>query len=115
MTVMRRNWISDRIKFLGKKKKDLAEALGLPHTRISDIIAGTRALKVTEVKAFADFMEMAFEDVIKRFSNAEEDEWPSYDTLVSDEQNVIDAYRGLSESGKQKFQAFVDVVKDSEE
>ncbi len=107
MGTLKRVWISDRIRELGKKKKDLAEALGLPHTRISDIVNGTRALKVTEVKPFADFMNMSFDDVLRRFSEDKSNDWPSYDTLGGDERNMVETYRGLSESGKQKFQEFL--------
>ncbi len=112
MSNLKRGWISDRLGELGKKKKGLAEALGLPHTRISDILIGTRALKVTEVKPFADFMNISTEEVLARFSGDEPNNWPSYETLVNDEKDVIETYRGLSESGKQKFQAYVDDIKE---
>lgn len=111
MAVMKRIWVSDRIKQLGKKKKDLAQSLGLPHTRISDIISGLRALKVTEVKPFADFMEMPIDEVIKRFSNKQHEEWSDYVMLVSDEKKVLEAYRELSEAGKEEIKAFVNDMK----
>ena len=91
----KRIWVSDRIKELGKKKKDLAETLGLPHTRISDIISGNRALKLTETKRFADFMEMSFEEVLSRISMKDTGVEPFYDGLVSDERNMVALYRGL--------------------
>lgn len=115
MSMKKRIWVSDRVKELGKKKKDLAETLGLPHTRISDIISGTRALKVTEVKPFADFMNMSFEEVLNRFSMKDADVEPSYDGLIGDERDMVDLYRGLSESGKQKFQLLADEMKKAEQ
>ena len=118
MNNSRRLWISERIKELGKKKKDLAETLGLPHTRVSDIVGGTRALKLTEVHAFAEFMNMSYTEVLNRFSmkgTAKGDGVGSvYDGLINEEKEVIELYRGLSESGKQKFQEYVTNVKKTD-
>ena len=114
MSSKKRIWVSNRVKELGKKKKDLAETLGLPHTRISDIISGNRALKLTEVKGFADFMEMSFEEVLNRFSMKDSGVEPSYEGLVSVERDMVALYRGLSESGKQKFQLLADEMKKAE-
>lgn len=115
MSDFKRVWVSTRIAELGKKKKDLAEALGLPHTRISDIINGNRALKVTEVQPFADFMNMSYMDVINRFSMKNADLNFSYPDQNSDNYDVIEVYRGLSESGKQKFQQLAEEIKKTEE
>ena len=115
MSSFKRDWISKHIRDMGKRKKDLAEALGLPHTRISDIINGTRALKVTEVKRFADFMNMTTEEVLCRFSGDCDEDENSFASLVKDEKEMIQTYRGLSESGKQKFHAFVENMKDDDE
>ena len=103
MSLKKRSWISDRIRELGKKKKDLAEVLGLPHTRISDIISGNRALKVTEVEPFANFMDMRIEEILSCFSSNKSNLKPSYDGSLSGEKQVIEFYRRLSEPGKQKF------------
>lgn len=64
----RRQWIEDCLKERGKKKKDLAEALNLPHTRISDLINCRRSLKITEIIPFAKFMDMPVEDIVRRFN-----------------------------------------------
>jgi len=114
MTLKKRSWISDRIRQLGKKKKDLAEVLGLPHTRISDIISGNRALKVTEVESFADFMDMGIEEVLSCFASTKSNIKPSYDNTIIDEKQVIELYRGLSEPGKQKFQKLAEEMKKDE-
>ena len=115
MSNLKRLWISDRIADQGKKKKDLAEALGLPHTRISDIINSKRSLKITEIKPFADFMNMSYSEVLSRFSLRQEDFNAAYDALVYDEKQIIDSYRGLSESGKQKFQQYFETAKNTDE
>ncbi|MCC3859708.1 helix-turn-helix domain-containing protein [Pseudemcibacter aquimaris] len=115
MSDLKRLWISRRIAELGKKKKDLAEALGLPHTRISDIINGNRSLKITEIGNFAEFMQMSYTEVLSRFSKKEPNYDISYDSLIPDEKDLIESYRGLSESGKQKFQQMFDDAKDDEE
>lgn len=115
MSDKKRIWISRRIVELGKKKKDLAEALGLPHTRISDIINGNRSLKITEISSFADFMDMSCSEVLSRFSMKEKEINISYDALIRDEKEIIESYRGLSEAGKQKFQEFIEDVKDNNE
>ena len=112
MSDKKRIWISRRIAEMGKKKKDLAEVLGLPHTRISDIINGNRSLKITEISPFADFMDMSYSEVLSKFSMKEGEINISYDALIKDEKDIIESYRGLSESGKQKFQQFFKVVKD---
>ncbi|MEZ5756699.1 MAG: helix-turn-helix transcriptional regulator [Emcibacteraceae bacterium] len=120
MTGKKRNWISERIKLLGKKKKDLAEILGLPHTRISDMISGTRALKITEIVKFADFMEMSVSEVLSGFNssqsrpNEEVRGSSQYQLLEKDENDVLALYRGLSEPEKQKFQHLVSTVKNEE-
>ncbi|MDG1996577.1 MAG: helix-turn-helix transcriptional regulator [Emcibacteraceae bacterium] len=115
MSELKRIWISDRIADQGKKKKDLSEALGLPHTRISDIINSKRSLKITEIKPFADFMNMSYSEVLSRFSLKQEDFNAAYDALVYDEKQIIESYRGLSESGKQKFQEFLVEEKNTED
>ncbi|HRW30485.1 MAG TPA: helix-turn-helix domain-containing protein [Emcibacteraceae bacterium] len=121
MTGKKRIWISERIKLLGKKKKDLADTLGLPHTRISEMISGTRALKITEIVNFADLMEMSVSEVLSGFNNShlrpEENESGSrnYQLLENDEKDVLTLYRELSEPEKQKFQHLVSTVKNDDE
>ena len=114
MDLRKRLWISQRIKELGKKKKDLAKVLGLPHTRVSDIISGNRSLKITEIENFADYMHMTINEVLDRFNSREINVMPNYDGLVTDEKAVIMLYRGLSEPGKQRFQQLAKDVETDE-
>lgn len=79
------------------------------------MISGTRALKITEIEAFADYMEMSVGDILTRFSANDASKSPRYDGLGNDEREVMELYRGLSEPGKQKFQALAEVVKKDED
>lgn len=115
MNLRKRLWISERIKELGKKKKDLAKALGLPHTRISDMISGTRALKITEIEAFSAYMEMSIDEVLIRFSGNDWQAAPHYDGLGHDERDVIKLYRELSGPAKQKFHALAQGIKKEDD
>jgi hypothetical protein len=57
-------------------------------------------------------MDMSYSEVLSKFSMKETEINISYDALIKDEKDIIESYRGLSESGKQKFQQFFKVVKD---
>ncbi|MEP3246746.1 MAG: helix-turn-helix domain-containing protein [Sneathiella sp.] len=47
------HWIEARLKQVNKRKKDLAEAMGLPNNRISEIIRGKRRILASEVLPMA--------------------------------------------------------------
>jgi len=49
-------WIKDALKQKGLKLKDLAETLGLPPPRISDIVKGTREVQSDEVIPMAEML-----------------------------------------------------------
>lgn len=55
---MEQNWIADRLAELGKKKSELAQALDLPPTRISEILRGRREVHVSELLPLARCLEM---------------------------------------------------------
>ncbi|WP_337997168.1 helix-turn-helix transcriptional regulator [Oleispirillum naphthae] len=55
---MEQTWIAERLAELGKKKTELAQALGLPPTRISEILRGRRDVHVAELLPLARFLEM---------------------------------------------------------
>ena len=65
-------WIESRIfelKALGKQKtkRGLADALGLPDSRVPAIIAGTRKLSFKDVMGIAAYLELSFIDVAENF------------------------------------------------
>jgi len=55
---MEQNWIADRLAELGKKKSELAQALDLPPTRISEILRGRRDVHVSELLPLARCLDM---------------------------------------------------------
>ena len=63
--MQRGEWISERLKALGKKKSELAEAIGLPASRVSEIISGRRTLKGQEIKSAARFLECSPEKLLE--------------------------------------------------
>lgn len=67
MFFMKRDWIKERLSDLKKTQVGLAKALGLEHPRISEMIKGKRALKLTEAPHFAEYMKMSIEEVMSKF------------------------------------------------
>jgi hypothetical protein len=60
-------WIKARVKELRKSLKGLGEAMGnLDGSRITEIMAGTRRVQLTEVEPMARFLEMTYQDVYDR-------------------------------------------------
>ncbi len=55
---MKRSWIERRLKHLGHSKGELALAMNLPSSRISEILGGRRALKISELNRLANFLEL---------------------------------------------------------
>jgi len=51
-------WIEEKLKGLKKKKSDLGAALGLPPSRITDILKGTRQIQSHEVTPLSQFLKM---------------------------------------------------------
>jgi hypothetical protein len=57
---MPKHWLDQRLEELkpqGKSKSGLARALGLPSSRVSEIISGVRAIKAKELRPMADYLE----------------------------------------------------------
>jgi len=55
---MEQQWIADRLAELGKKKAELAQALDLPPTRISEILRGRRDIHIREILPMARCLDM---------------------------------------------------------
>jgi transcriptional regulator with XRE-family HTH domain len=64
LPMMRGEWISNRLRTLGKKKIDFADAIGVPPPRVSDIINGKRIIKGPEISKAANFLECSTEELI---------------------------------------------------
>lgn len=60
-----RPWLEARISAVGKQKIDLARALGINNSRIHEMIAGGRKIKLSEVDRVAAFLEWTREELIQ--------------------------------------------------
>lgn len=72
---MTRLWIETRLKEVKKKKIDLGKALGLPPSRISDIIGGNRRIHSHEIPLLSVFLDLNMGTIlnyIHRENNTEE-------------------------------------------
>jgi len=68
---MRRDWIEERLEELrprGKTKAGLADAMGLPATRISAIIKGERKLDAPQILGLAQYLEISETEALVRLS-----------------------------------------------
>lgn len=65
---MPQHWITERLNELDKKAIGLAKHLGLPQPRISDITNGTRLIKVSEIPALAEYLEMSQEEALRHLN-----------------------------------------------
>lgn len=54
---MRNKWLKDRLKEIGKTQTGLAEVLGKPPSRVTEIIRGDRRVASDEVAVIAQFLE----------------------------------------------------------
>lgn len=62
---MQHEWIRERLAQLpGRTQSDLARHMGLYPERVSEIIAGTRKVKLTEVEALAAYLELDLREAI---------------------------------------------------
>lgn len=68
---MRNQWIADRLEELGKSKAGLADAVGLPRPRITDILRGDRAVKASEIPPMARYLELDPGYVLLRVTSKE--------------------------------------------
>lgn len=59
-------WISLRLRELGRSQKDLAAALGVEPPRITEIVRGDRRVQPAEWQPLADFLEVAVTEVAAR-------------------------------------------------
>jgi SOS-response transcriptional repressor LexA len=61
---MKRLWIEKRLQSLGKKKSGLADAMGLPPARVTEILKGDRDIAVSELGVLASYLQMHVKDLI---------------------------------------------------
>lgn len=63
------DFIKQRLKDLGKKQKELAEAVGIQPPHLSAIFNGTRRIQANEITAFSRFLGLDVEEFTKYISN----------------------------------------------
>jgi transcriptional regulator with XRE-family HTH domain len=61
-----RTWLRRRLEELGKTQAGLAETLGLPPPRISEIIRGTRRVATRELPRMSAFLAMPLPELMRR-------------------------------------------------
>jgi len=66
---MSRLWIADRLKGLNKQKQDMAAAIGLPASRITELLNGKRKFQIQEIVQLAVFLEMEMGIVLAKLYN----------------------------------------------
>ena len=65
-----RAWLKRRLAEIGKTQAALADALGLPPPRISEIIRGSRRVSTRELPRMATFLAMPLPDLMRRLGAA---------------------------------------------
>ena len=61
-------WIADRLRdpSVALKKQDLAKALGVPPTAVTDILNNRRQIKLSELPALSRMLKLTYEQIIAR-------------------------------------------------
>lgn len=63
-------WIAERLRALGRTQSELAQHMGVPAPRISDILNGGRRVQLDELKPLAEFLDLSTEMVTGHLGNA---------------------------------------------
>jgi len=82
---MTRLWIEKRLIELRKKKIELAAALGVPPSRISDVIQGKRRVQSHEISALSQFLDLNTNTIIELLS---EEKYSPKDTLIDKTEQI---------------------------
>lgn len=61
-----RQWIRDELNRRGKKAKELAAAMGIPASRVSEIIGGEREVQADEINPMARVLGMSVAELLER-------------------------------------------------
>ncbi|MBN2752618.1 MAG: helix-turn-helix transcriptional regulator [Rhodospirillaceae bacterium] len=110
MLDMEQNWIAERLSDLGKKKAELAQAMGLPPTRISEILRGRRDVHISELLPLARFLDMDPMTVLLLCAPApahllppQPHAGPPHAPLNTEEQTWLAAFRAMTEDERQRW------------
>lgn len=97
---MTRLWIEKRLREIGKKKIELGRAIGLPPSRISDIIHGNRRIHSHEIPQLSIFLELDM-GMILNFIHLENNEegaiehTPTEQIVVAGSLKLLNCYYSL--------------------
>ena len=72
MTNPRHQWLDDQLEKLGRKKSELAEAMGVSPTRISELLNGRYRVPVARIPAMSKFLEMPVSLLVARLNSNED-------------------------------------------
>jgi SOS-response transcriptional repressor LexA len=64
-----KNWIKARMADLGITQVDVADALGIPSSRVSELFSGVRKIQIDEIYPFSKIMLMSESDVVQLFAS----------------------------------------------
>lgn len=107
-------WMKARLKEVGKKPKDLAEATGQPASRISEKMKGKRAFQADEIPAIARALELPVNVVLERLPTSRASALPEDSMLVEIHGSVEAGKWTRSVKWEQKDWKYMLVPKDSE-
>lgn len=62
---MKTHWLAKRLKTTGKRNRGLAKHLGVPDSRISEIINGRREVQTDEIEGVAEFLDWTLEELMR--------------------------------------------------
>lgn len=63
---MSKHWIEQKLIEIGRRKSDLAEALQINRSRVSELLHGRRRLSIQELPAISRFLEIPVAEVVRR-------------------------------------------------
>jgi plasmid maintenance system antidote protein VapI len=67
---MDRNWLQQQLKNRGATLGDLAAAMGIQQSRLSEMFKGKRRLTAGEAQRMAAFLDVGWEDVLAHAGKA---------------------------------------------
>jgi len=122
---MEQQWIADRLAELGKKKAELAQALDLPPTRISEILRGRRDIHIREIFPMARCLDMDPMTVLLMSSPVPAHLQPETlppmaqalqiprEALTPEEREMMTVFRGLTKSERRRWIAAMQAFSDA--
>lgn len=77
------SWIKAALKSKGQKLKDVAEALNIPSSRVTDILQGKREVQADELAPLAELLSMGVQSLLKSLEDGEQVHLPGDGQQIS--------------------------------